>query len=62
MEKAEQRAVCFQVALGRDCEQEEISRIPKHSPCGGSRGASWAGRRKLHPGEEQVSGVANFTK
>lgn len=38
MGKTEQRVLCFQVALGRDCEQGEIAKIPKHSPCGSSTG------------------------
>lgn len=33
-----QRVLCFQVALGQKLRTQEISRIPKRSPRGSSRG------------------------
>lgn len=62
MGKTEQRFLCFQVALGRDCEQEEISRIPKHSSRGSSRKGflDWQEEMILRNGSDLR--VANFAK
>lgn len=46
--ETEQRILCSQAALGRECGQGEISRIPKHSHAEVLVGASWTAGKKLH--------------
>lgn len=54
MGKTEQRALCFQVAQGGDCEQEEISRTPEHSPWGSSRRGNYTQERRSWGGGVQI--------